>query len=164
MSKVVAIVLMVVALVSCSYSFRGISIPPEVNTFSVEPFSISAQTAPQAIEVQFTERLRDKVRNESRLRYDTDSPDIVFSGKISQYSISAQSPEEGAVSAFNKLTIGVQINYDDLLNEDNSWTKTYSWFADFDATADLPSIEADLIEDIYEQLAEQIFNEAFTDW
>lgn len=146
------------------YSFRGISIPPEVNTFSVESFSISAPTAPQAIEVQFTERLRDKVRNESRLRYDVDNPDIIFSGRISQYAISAQSPEEGAVSAFNKLTIGIQVEYEDLANEDNNWSKSYSWFADFDATTDLSTVEADLIDNIYEQIVEQIFNEAFTDW
>lgn len=163
MNRAVVFLLAVHLLVGC-YSFRGISIPADINTFSVESFGIQSSTAPQGVEVVFTERLRDKVRNESRLLYTDDSPDVVFSGKISSYRVEALSPEEGAVSAFNKLTISVQLNYDSMLNEEDSWTKTFSFFSDFDAATDLASVESELVDEIYDQLVEQIFNEAFTDW
>lgn len=162
--RIYACVMVAACMLSGCYSFRGISIPPDINTFNVENFGIASSAAPQAIEVLFTERLRDKVRNESRLTYTEDAPDIIFSGKISRYSIDAQSPEEGAITAFNKLTIDVQLNYDSMVNEDDSWTKRFSWFADFDASSDISAVEADLIDQIYEQIVEQIFNEAFTDW
>ena len=157
-------ILCTILIGSCAYGFKGISIPPDVNTFTVDNFSIAASSAPQGIDIQFSERLRDKVRNESRLKYNQDNPDIIFSGSINSYTISALSPEEGSVSAFNRLTIGIRLIYDSTVNEEDSWEKTFSFFADFDSTVDISSIENELVEEIYEQLVENIFNEAFTDW
>ena len=151
-------------LSSCAYNFKGISIPPDVNTFAVENFTLQTLAAPQGVEIRFTERLRDKVRNESRLKYNEEAPDIIFSGKVTQYTIQALSPEEGSTSAFNKLTIMVQVDYDSNLNDDDKWTKQFSFFSDFDANSDVSAIEDGLINDIFDQIVEQVFNHAFTDW
>ena len=151
-------------LSSCAYNFKGISIPPDVNTFAVENFTLQTLAAPQGVEIRFTERLRDKVRNESRLKYNEDTPDIIFSGQVTQYTIQALSPEEGSTSAFNKLTIMVKVDYDSNLNEADKWTKQFSFFSDFDANSDVSAIEDGLINDIFDQIVEQVFNHAFTDW
>lgn len=162
--KLLFLALVLALITGCAYGFKGISIPPDVNTFSVDNFALSVSAAPQGIEVLFAETLRDKVRNESRLKYNSDNPDIIFSGSIVTYNISAQSPEEGSVVAFNKLTIGIKVNYDSLLNEEDSWTKSFNFYADFDSSEDISTIETELVETIYEQLVENIFNDSFTDW
>lgn len=162
---VLACMLVVTILLGgCAYGFKGISIPPDVNTFSVDNFRLSALAAPQAIEITFSEALRDKVRSESRLKYNADNPDVLFSGSVTSYQVSPQAPQEGSATAFNRLTIGVKVNYESLKNEEDNWSKSFSFFADFDAAQDLATTEDELINQIFEQLVEQIFNAAFTNW
>ncbi len=50
------------------------------------------------------------------------------------------------------------------INEDDSWSKSYSDFEDFDATADFQSLEDGLIDDIIEDIVERVFNDSFTNW
>ena len=58
------------------YGFKGISIPPDISTFQVEDFENSAPNAPAAIDQTFSEALKSKIRNESRLRLESNNPDI----------------------------------------------------------------------------------------
>ncbi|MBK8112509.1 MAG: hypothetical protein IPK46_20450 [Saprospiraceae bacterium] len=63
---------------SC-YGFKGITIPADVNTFYVENFDLSTPNAPVEIDVQFSEAMRTKIRNESRLKLRETDPDVVLS-------------------------------------------------------------------------------------
>ncbi len=159
------LIISTVALFTSCYSFKGISISPEIKTFFVEDFSIAGTISPPADAAQiFSEDLRAKIRNESRLNYQEVDPDIVFSGTISRYSVDAVAPVEGGRSDINRLQIAVNIEMVDNIKEDESWRQSFSFFSDFDATTDLQSVESDLIETIYEQLIEDVFNKAFTNW
>ena len=158
-----ATLLIVVSMASC-YSFKGISIPPEANTYYVADFLLKANNAPPDVNQKFAEALRAKVRNESRLLYSETDPDITFEGSVSSYSVTGNAPQEGNTVALNKLTITVTIQYTNNTVEDDEWNQTFSFFKDFDATIDLNSVEDEFIDEIYEQLVENIFNKAFTDW
>lgn len=156
-----------VILILCGcYSFKGISIPPEANTFYVEDFTLRANNAPADINQRFAEALRTKVRNESRLTKAEVDPDIIFEGSVNVYKVEGTAPQEGNTVALNKLTIGVSITYKNVKGEskDDEWTQSFSFFRDFDATIDLNAVEDDFIEEIFEQLTENIFNKAFTNW
>ncbi|MCU0348071.1 MAG: hypothetical protein MUC59_14105 [Saprospiraceae bacterium] len=65
------------------YSLQGISIPPDVNTYYIELFDNQAPSAIPTLPRDFTERLKDKIRTESRLKYDDEAPDVEFTGAIS---------------------------------------------------------------------------------
>ena len=153
-----------VSATGCVYSFKGISIPPDLNTFEVENFQLRALNAPVDIEVRFSEALRTKVRNESRLKLNTTDPDISFTGEVTRYAVTAEAPVEGNTVALNKLEIAVQVNYQNNRKEDDKWTKTFSFFQTYDSTNDLQAIEGNLIGIIFDQLTERIFNDAFTSW
>ena len=64
----------------------------------------------------------------------------------------------------NRLTIAVQITFKNRLNEKADFSQTFTRFSDFSATQMLQSVEAALIEDIGNQLADDIFNKAFVNW
>ena len=156
--------IIVLFILSGCYGFKGISIPPDINTFFVAEFDNRAPNAPAGIEQTFAEALRTKIRNESKLQLTDTGPDITFTGSINRFTITSEAPQEGNTVAFNKLTVGVLIEYTDVRNEDESWSQSFSFFKDFDANADFQSQQDAFIEEIFTQITEDIFNRAFTNW
>jgi len=160
--------LITLSITSCKfYNFDGISIKPEVESFYVATFQNRAANAPAGIEVQFTDGLIQKINNNSKLNYSDGNPDIEFEGSISSFRVSAVAPQQSgdrATTAFNRLTISAKIDYIDNLDEEENWSQTFSFFEDFDPNTDLTSIQDDLIERIFEQMLNDVFNKAFTNW
>lgn len=146
------------------YSFKGISIPPDINTFYVGNFKNKTVAAPVDIEVQFSETLRSKIRNESRLKYQEQEPDILFEGDVVGFNISAEAPQEGNTVALNKLDISVSVKYTNSKNEKLNYTKSFNFFQTYPGDQDLSSVQDDLIKKIFNQLVERIFNDTFTTW
>ena len=151
-------------LLSGCYGFKGISIPPDINTFFVEDIDNQAPNAPAAIEQTFAEALRTKIRNESKLQLTDSSADITFGGVVNRFTITSEAPQEGNTIAFNRLTVGVQIEYTNSKNEDESWSQYFSFFRDFDSNADFQSLQDEFIDEIFVQITEDIFNRSFTNW
>jgi Lipopolysaccharide-assembly len=148
------------------YTFKGISIDPAVKTFAVRNLEISAENAPPTLGIDFAERLRDKIRNETRLSQNTETPDVEFSGQISRFNVIPLAPKPGEFVAKNQLVIAINLAYKNSLDEKKSWpnNKTFSFFADFENTADLLTVQDRLVKQISDQLLEDIFNAAFNDW
>lgn len=159
------LVFALLSLQSCFwYSFKGISIPPEILTFNVDNFTNRAYNTPIDIETLFAEELRSKIRNESRLKLNNANPDITFAGDITGFSVTTEAPKQGATVALDKLTITVKIDYVDNTNEENNWNKNFSFFETYDNSQSLQDIQDQLTLNIFKQLTENIFNESFTDW
>lgn len=153
-----------ICLSSC-YSFKGISIPTDVNTYFIDHFQNTAVGSPGDINQRFSEALRAKIRNESRLTYNEQSPDLEFSGSIVRFSVTPEAPQAGNTVALNKLEIVVAIDYINHKDESKNWkAKQFSFFRTFASDQDFISIQDGLINEIFKQLMENIFNEAFTGW
>ena len=113
---------------------------------------------------EFTESLKEKIRTQSRLIFDDRNPNIEFKGTIVDYRITSEAPEEGERVSLNRLTITLAIEYKDNTDDENSWKSNFSHFVNFDSSEDIASIQEDLVRDISDQLMEDIFNKAFTNW
>ncbi|HRG19400.1 MAG TPA: LPS assembly lipoprotein LptE [Saprospiraceae bacterium] len=150
-------------LSSC-YGFKGITIPADVNTFYVENFDLATPNAPVEIDVQFSEAMRTKIRNQSRLKLREADPDVEFGGQITGYRVTAEAPKEGNTVALNKLEIVVQVQYTNHKNEKENYSRSFSFFRTFEADQDLQSVQEALNKDIINQLTEKIFNETFASW
>lgn len=148
------------------YSFRGISIDPNVNTFFIQNFEVSAASAPPTLAVTFTERLKDKIRNETRLTLKSTEPDIEFTGKVRDFRVVPVAPQPGQLVALNRLEIVLDVMYTDHKNEAKSWasSRPFQHFAEFPNDKDLLSIQDQLIRQIFDQVLEDIFNATFNDW
>ena len=150
-------------LISC-YSFKGISIPDNVNTFKVDLFQSRAANAPATIGQTFSDALNDKITRESRLDYNSGDPDIVFSGIIKDYKVEPLAPTGDNTSALNRLKIWVEISYTNNKNEEDNWKKTFSQQRDFDSAINLFSVQDQYITEIFDLVVEEVFNKAFTNW
>lgn len=168
MIRIRSLIIFIALIVTSCYSFKGISIPPDVNSFYIEPFTLRASNAPGGLQIDFADRLNNKINNESRLVYNDTSPDIEFSGSISSFRVSAVAPQQNAdglaTTAFNRLNITVAISYINNTDEEDTWDQSFSFFQDFESTEDLSNVQDDLIDAIFEQILEDIFNKAFTNW
>lgn len=151
-------------VLSACYSFKGITIPEEINTFYIKEIENRVRNAPSDIGQVFSETLKEKFLNESKLTYDEFNPDLEFSGEITRYSVSSVAPQPGEVTAFNRLDISVRISYLNSRDEEDTWQQSFSFYSDYDRTVNLLDIQDQLIEEIFDQLVEDIFNKAFTTW
>ena len=151
------------AITGC-YSFRGISIPQEVRTFYIDEFENRAPNSPIDLGQILSEKLKEKVIRESRLTFNDENPDIEFVGTISRFYVSAQAPQPEETIAFNRLEISASITYQSNLDENNNWQSNFSFYQDYERDQNLLDIQDQLIEAINEQIVEDIFNRAFTNW
>lgn len=147
------------------YSFQGIAIAREIETYYVAQFdNVSGNVVP-TLAPNFTEKLKDKVRNESRLIYiDNQDADVEFSGVISDFRVTSEAPQPGESVAFNRLTIGIRVEYKNRVKEEESTTINSSFYAEYPSDTNLLDIQEELIETITDQLVEDVFTKAFTNW
>jgi hypothetical protein len=146
------------------YNFKGISIPEGAKNFYIKNFEDISDLQLPNYNITFTEALKDKIRNESRLKWNETAPDIEFSGKVIGFSVSAVAPIAGATTAFNRLEVTVEVTYTNHLDPKANWTKKFSQFDNFDAQQNLLEAQTQILPGITTLLTEYIFNAAFTDW
>ena len=163
MKRFLIFIFIALTLNSC-YSFRGVSIPADVNTFYVRQVKLTDFAAPADTPERFMEQFRQKVRSQSSLKWDETDPHIEFDCSISSFKVSNEGNQQGNEVSLNKLTISVKVEYINNNEEEDTWQKTFSFGIPFDPSEDLQEVQDGYIEDIFDQISENIFNEAFTNW
>jgi hypothetical protein len=150
--------------ISCSFRFNAYDISPDVKTFSVAQFETTAGNAPPTIGQQFSEQLKQRILNDTRLQYRDSKGDIEFSGAVTSYQVSPIAPQPGQTVALQRLTLRMDIECKSEKQEIKSWSPSFTRFADFAADADLSAVETRLVKEIYDQIIEDVFNRAFSNW
>lgn len=157
------IIISVFTIASC-ISFKGTTIPEEADTFRVDMPVVKELNAPPELAQVFMETLRQKIREQSRLQYNEDEPDLIFTPVINKYSVTSVAPQEGDLVAFNRLDVSVSIEYENTKGEEDNYSKSFSAFQDFNASENFQDLEDGLIEIIFDDITERIFNGTFSDW
>lgn len=161
-----SLLLLFAILPSCkvSYSFSGVNIAPEVQTYSVEYFPNRAAIVQAQLSQLFTEALMDKIQSNTSLDLSTDGGDVSFSGEITGYETRPTAITGDETAARNRLTISVKVKYTNLVQPELDYETSFSKYEDYDASQNLSDVENELIELIVENLIEDIFNKAFVSW
>lgn len=147
-----------------TYSFSGVNISEEVQTYSVEYFPNRAALVQAQLSQVFTDALMDKIQGNTSLDLNTDGGDVQFSGEITGYETRPTAITGEEVSARNRLTISVRVKYTNLVEPELDFDTSFSRYEEYDASANLSDVENELIELIVEYLVEDIFNRAFVSW
>lgn len=157
---------LIICNVSCGvYSFSGASIPAEMKTVSIDFFENNAPIVVPYLSQEFTEALKDRVRNQSRLSMVRTDADGSFEGMITDYSITPTAVQGDNRAGLNRLTITVNVKYTSRLNEKLSFDQSFSRYQDFSTVnGPIQAQEPQLIKDINAMLTEDIFNRAFANW
>lgn len=150
---------------SCGYKLSGASIPAEMKTISVQFFENNSTLVVPYLSQQFTEALKNRIRNQSRLSITRTDADANFEGRISDYSIRPVAIQGNERAGLNRLTITVNVKYTNALKPDQGFEQSFSRFKEFSiAGTSLQQQETRFITQINEELSEDIFNRAFANW
>jgi Lipopolysaccharide-assembly len=145
------------------YSFKGVSIDSDVKTFSVSLFANNVPAAPPTIQLTFSEKLREKVRNNTRLQMSGSEGDLTFTGSIDEYTVIAVAPQPGQSAPFNQLKIVVNVELVNSKNEKGNWKQAFGFQSNFDGSKSLLTVQEQLIKEISDKIVQDIFNKAFTE-
>jgi len=154
----------IIVLSGCGvYSFTGASI--EGSTINIRTLDNKARNVVPTLSPALTSKIRSRILSQTGLSpVNTETADYDISGAITQYNVSVTGVQNTQTASQNRLTISIQIKFKNRLDEKANFTETFTRFADFAANQTLQSVEAKLIEEIGDQLANDIFNKAFVNW
>jgi hypothetical protein len=151
-------------LTSCGvYSFKDVSIPPEVKTIKIGFIENKARYVNPQLSPRLTDRLQQKISNQTRLtRTNSDDAHYQVSGYISQYDVTTAGISNQQ-AAINRLTVGVHITFRNTL-ENKTQEFDISRNFDFSANLSLQQAEGTLSEEILRNTTDEIFNRLFSNW
>jgi len=164
--SVVVLVSWVVASCGISYSFTGADIG-NAKTIAIQTFIDDVGTGPPNLAIQFSENIREFYQRNTSLSLVTDQPgDLQLDGSIVGYDLSPIAPQAGATesAALNRLTIRIEANYVNSLDDTKDFQSTFSAYEDFPQSQDLASVEQELIETITDRIILDIFNKSVANW
>ena len=148
-----------------TYNLSGGSIPPEAHTFSVAYFPNNAPMVAPTLSNVLTEGLRDKFSRQTRLQQVEEGGDFAFEGEITNYTSTTASVSSGDYALQNRLTITVKVSFQNAVDQTTSFNaKTFSSYADYDASQLLVDVQDQLIEEIVEDLVNDIYMAAAGNW
>lgn len=153
-------------LFSCKVkmSLSGATIPHEAKTVSVEYFGNQSSIAGPQVPQKFTEKLRDVLQSQTNLSLVAKNGDLQFSGYIADYVVSPVAIQGTDNAAQNRLTISVYVKYINPYDPSKSFEQTFTRYMDYDGTKNIAEVENSLLNEIFRQLTEDIFNRAFNNW
>ena len=150
---------------TCKYGFKDAApIPTEVKTFRVNYLTNKAQYVNSQLSPQLTEKLKQKIINNTRLRQ-TNSDDAHYdiSGNVSGYYTST-SGISGNNAAQNRLNVTFHLVFKNNLDEKKNFEADLPVNLDFPATQSLSQAEANLNSKIVTNIVDAIFNKIFSNW
>ena len=154
------------AMTGCtiSYSFTGASIPTQAKTVSIAYFPNNAPMVAPTLSSTLTSSLQDKFARQTKLQIVEENGDLAFEGEITNYATAPAAVTAAETVARNRLTITVRVKYTSLYEPTLNYNKSFQAFAEYDASTLLQTVEDQLINEIVEQLVEDIFNAAVSNW
>lgn len=113
---------------------------------------------------KFTEKLKEKFISQTNLRLAETNGDLEFKGAITGYEVTPIAPQGNQTAAMNRLTIRVNVEFENKKDNKQSWSVPFDHYADFPGTAVLSTVEEQLITEINEVLVDKIFTKAVVNW
>ena len=165
--KLIFILLAAVVATGCTvkYSLSGASIPPDAKTFRVAYFPTNAAMVTPTLSSTLTDALVDKFSRSTRLLQVPEGGDFAFEGEIVGYTSTTASVSSNDYALQNRLTVTVRVRFTNVIDEKASFNnRTFSAYADYDSTKLLTEVEGELITQIVDQLVNDIFQAAASNW
>lgn len=169
MKRILNLIIAIVTLMSLSscgiYSFTGAKVDANVKTFQVNYFQNNADVIEPGIDLTFTRRLQDLIQNQTNLSLTNSGGDLVYEGEITQFRISPMTATADQRAAQNRLSITVNVRFTNKKKEADDFEKPFSFYYDFSGT-DLPTgaVLSTALDDIFERITQDIFNESLAKW
>ncbi len=147
-----------------NYSMSGASVSPDIKTFQIKYFQKTSALGPSSLSQVFTEKLKEKFLTQTNLKLSDKDADLIFEGSITNYAVTPLAIQADETAAKNRLTITISVKFTNLKNDQQNFENSFSRFSDYNSNQSLSTVENDLITEINDQLADDVFNKAFINW
>ena len=161
------VVLLVMALTSCSvsYKFNGASINyNETKTIQIADFPIRSSYVWGPMASIFNNQLKDTYANHTRLIQVKRNGDLKVEGEITQYSQRNKSVNSEGVSAQTELSMTVNVRFTNNKNHKEDFERQFTATQSYESTRSLNSVQEELVTQMVKDITDQIFNATVANW
>lgn len=157
---------MILTACSVSFTFNGSSIDyTRVKSISIADFNNVAELIHPPLAQEFSEKVRDKYSRQTRLQLLKTGGDMHLEGEIVGYTLTPMSIGQDAYSTETKLTLTVNIRFINNKNqEENIEDKQYTAFRTFDSNLMITEVQDQLLSEMTEDIADNIYNDTVARW
>lgn len=164
---ILSLVSIIFSFATCKYSFKDTApIPAEVKTFRVTAFENKARYVNPVIAPQLTEKLKQKIIGQTRLRQtNNDDAHYDISGYLSDYSV-VTSGIANQSAGTNRINVTFHLIFKNTIDPDpkKSFETDVTSNYDFPASQSLQQAESGLMDKIIKTVVDAIFNKIFSNW
>lgn len=152
-------------LSSCSvYNFTGTG-KIDAKTYQVNYFQNNAPLIEPGIERTFTQKLQNLIQNQTNLNLVNSNGDLLYEGEIVDYRITPTTATADITAAQNRLTITINVRFTNKNKETDNFEKKFSFFYNYSGTDQLVGSKlTEALEEIFERITQDIFNESLAKW
>lgn len=157
--------LFVMSACSVSFTFNGASIDyTKIKSISVADFNNVAELIHPPLAQEFSERVRDKYSKQTRLKVLKTNGDMQLEGEIIGYTLTPMSVGQDSYSAETKLTLTVNVRFVNSKNQEEDFEKQYTAFRTFDSNLMITDVQDQLLAEMTEDIADNIYNDTVARW
>lgn len=129
-------------------------------TINITQFENNAGNGPPNLAVTFTEKTKDfYIQNgKFELTDNNGTADLKLESEVTAYQVDYSGANAGGTAQQYKLSITVKIDFTDFQSDTNNVSQSFTRFEQFDASLNISDVETELIDNISEQIAMDIFN------
>ncbi len=161
----IVFILGILTLQNCGiYSFTGGSVG-DAKTIQINYFLNNASYVEPSLSNVFIRALENRFLQQTNLNLVKSGGDLFLTGEITDYRITPTAATADQKAAQNRLIIRVKVHFENRLDEEKNFDKTFSHFYEYPADKLLVgSILEEAYNVILERITQDIFNEALAQW
>ncbi len=146
------------------YSFTGASIPDHVRTVAIPLAEDRSLGGVSNLDQVLTDLLIERFVRQTRLALEPDenAADALLTATIERYQNEPTAVTGDEVAALNRVTISVRVEYLDQVEDEERLARSFSDSENYDATN--IALEEDTAARVLENIADDIFTAATSDW
>jgi hypothetical protein len=142
---------------------KDVSIPADIKTVKVSYIENKARYINPQLSPKLSDKLRQKIVNQTRLSQINSEADYEISGYISDYSVSTSGISDRQVAS-NNLNVTLHLVFKNRKDEKKNFEADLTRNFPFSATKSLSQAESELTEQVITSLTDEIFNRIFSNW
>jgi hypothetical protein len=150
-------------IISC-YSFKGASLSPDLKTIQFANVRMETAGGPSNLSLTVNEKLKEYFQRNSTLKITNQNPDLNIEGTIIGYELTPQAPTSDDKAGLNRLTLRIQFQLTNRLDETKNFEQEFSFYQDFPQNQTLSQVEKTLIPKLIDQIILDLFNKVAGDW
>ena len=162
---IVALIVCGVASCKISYKFNGSSIDyTKIKTISVSDFPNRAPLVYATLSSEFSEGLKDEFSSKTALKMVETDGDLQVSGAITGYNVISSGVNSSGTAAESRLQMTVHVKLVNKINSSESFDRSFTAYQVFSNEYTIDQVQAELNEQLMDDIINQIFNATVANW